>query len=455
MTAIGPAGIQLYTLREIVRRDMAGTLRDLGRIGYREVEFAGYHGHAPRDIREWLDHAGLSAPSAHVPIETLRTDLDAAISAAGVIGHRYLVLPWVPAPTTLDAWGELARECNRFGEACRAAGIGFAYHNHDFEFAPTGGRVPYDVLLEELDPELVAMELDLYWAVKAGRDPVALFGRHPGRFPLVHVKDMDAGQRMTEVGSGRIDFGRIFAHAGRAGVAHYFVEHDDPADPMASVRTSFVNLQSLLMTGAGAWTPLFAGDSLAAWRGYRRADLPAAWRVDDGLLAFVPVADSRERGDLISREQFGDFELEYEWRISPGGNSGVMWRVTEDAEAPWHTGPEQQVLDDDRHDDGKVASRRAGALYDLVDAPTGITHPVGEFNRARVIVRGTRHRLWLNDHLTADIDFATGAGKAALARSKFASLYGFARNPRGHIVLQDHGDAVWYRNVRIRELAPT
>jgi sugar phosphate isomerase/epimerase len=431
---------------------MAGTLHDIGRIGYGEVEFAGYHGHAPGDIRQWLARAGVSAPSAHVAIEILRTDLDAAISAARVIGHRYLVLPWVPAPTTLAAWRELARECNRFGEACRDAGIQFAYHNHDFEFAPTEGRIPYDILLEECDSELVKMELDVYWAVKAGRDPVELFERHPGRFPLVHVKDMDREQGMTEVGSGKIDFARIFAHAGRAGLTHYIVEHDDPADPMASVRASFNNLQSLLMTGANQWTTLFDGTSLDAWRGYGRDKVPGAWRTEDGLLAFSPVADLRERGHLISRAQFGDFELEYEWRISPGGNSGVMWRVSEDAESPWLTGPEQQVLDDDRHADGKVTSHRAGALYDLVDAPAGIARPLGEFNRARVVVRGTRHRLWLNDHLTADIDFASEAGKSAVARSKFASFPKFARNPHGHIVLQDHGDAVWYRNIRVREL---
>ena len=448
-------GVQLYTVRELVRRDMKGTLHDIGLIGYGEVEFAGYHGRAPRDIRQWLERAGLSATSAHVPIETLRTDLDAAIAAAGVIGHRYLVLPWVSAPTTLKGWSELARECNRFGRACRDVGIQFAYHNHDFEFAPLEGRIPYDVLLEECDPELVKMELDLYWAVKAGRDPVELFERHPGRFPLVHVKDMDRERGMTEVGSGVVDFGRIFANAKLAGLTHYFVEHDNPADPMASVRTSFKNLQSLLMTGATAWTMLFDGSSLDAWRGYRREEVPGAWKIEGGLLAFTPVADLRERGDLISRKRFGDFELEYGWRISPGGNSGVMWRVSEDAEAPWHTGPEQQVLDDDRHADGKVTSRRAGALYDLMEAPTGIARPVGEFNRARVIVRGTRHRLWLNDQLTADIDFAAEAGKSALARSKFAGFPMFARNPHGHIVLQDHGDAVWYRNIRIRELVST
>ena len=253
MTSPAYVGAQLYTVRDLVARDMESTLYDIGLIGYGEVEFAGYHGRKPADIRVWLDRAGISAPSAHIEIETLRTDLAGAIAAAKVIGHQYLILGWLPPPKTLAAWRELAGECNRFGEACRRAGLQFAYHNHDFEFGPVEGRIPYDILLEECDPALVKMQLDLYWAVKGGQDPVKLFERSPGRFPLVHVKDMaDMGgaQRMVDVGAGEIDFRRIFAHAGRAGLAHYIVEHDEPADPMASLRTSFDNLQALLLARA-------------------------------------------------------------------------------------------------------------------------------------------------------------------------------------------------------------
>lgn len=203
---------------------------------------------------------------------------------------------------------------------------------------------------------------------------------------------------------------------------------------------------------SGGWVALFDGTSLDGWRGYKKQAVPAAWKVEGNTLAFTPIADQGERGDIMTREQFGDFELEYEWRVSPAGNSGVMWRVTEELEYPWQTGPEQQVLDDARHSDGKLPSHRAGALYDLVDPPANITRPVGEFNQARIVARGSRVQLFLNGQQTADVDFKSEEGKRLLAGSKFKSMPRFAQNARGHIVLQDHGDPVWYRNIRVRAL---
>jgi hypothetical protein len=158
------------------------------------------------------------------------------------------------------------------------------------------------------------------------------------------------------------------------------------------------------------------------------------------------------RGDLLSKAQFGDFELEYEWRVAPGANSGVMWRVSEDQQFPWQTGPEQQVLDDERHPDGRIPTHRAGALYDLVTPPAGAARPVGEFNRARIVARGARVQLYLNGRPTADVDFAADTGRRLVAASKFKDMPRFAQNARGHIVLQDHGDSVWFRNVRVRRL---
>ncbi len=205
---------------------------------------------------------------------------------------------------------------------------------------------------------------------------------------------------------------------------------------------------------AQGWVVLLdaAPASLAAnWRGYKKPAVPANWRFEDGAASYVP-GEAPGRGDLVSRAQFGDFELEYEWRVAPGANSGVMWRVSEDRDFPWQTGPEQQVLDDERHPDGKIPSHRAGALYDLVVPPAGATRPVGEYNAARVVARGTRVQLFLNGRQTADVDFGAEAGRALVAKSKFAAMPGFARNPRGHLVLQDHGDRVWFRNVRVRPL---
>ena len=208
---------------------------------------------------------------------------------------------------------------------------------------------------------------------------------------------------------------------------------------------------------AAGWTVLFDGTSASLarhWRGYKRDTVPAAWRVEGGALAFVPVADKAQRGDLVSRDRFADFELRYRWRVAPGANSGVMWRVTEDQAFPWQTGPEQQILDDARHLDGKIPSHRAGALYDLVVPPAGLTRPVGRFNDARVVVRGGRAQLYLNGRQTADFDFASDSGRARVQASKFGVMPRFAQNASGHVVLQDHGDRVWFRDVRVRRLSP-
>ncbi len=206
-----------------------------------------------------------------------------------------------------------------------------------------------------------------------------------------------------------------------------------------------------------AWTVLFDGTpaSLAAnWRGYRRTDIPANWHVENGVLALTTGGDSAAHGDLVTREEYGDFDLEYEWRITPGGNSGVLYRVAETEPTTWQTGPEMQVLDDARHADGKLPSHRAGALYDLVAPPPGVTRPVGEFNRARIVMRGTHVRQYLNGRLTADLDFTSPRARALIAAGKWNAYPRYASQRSGHLALQDHGDAVAFRNIRVRRLGP-
>ena len=237
-------GLQLYTVRTLMEQDVPRTLERVAEIGYREVEFAGYYHYTPQELRQMLDNLGLSAPGTHVPYQALEEDLEATLETARVLGHRYVVVPWLPPEQrrTLDDYRRWAERFNRWGEACRAAGVQFAYHNHDFEFTATDGQVPYEVLLAETDPELVKMELDLYWITYAGRDPLTYLSQHPERFPLCHVKDMTADRQMTDVGQGTIDFAKIFA---QAQFRHYFVEHDRPEDPLASIQRSYAYLSHL------------------------------------------------------------------------------------------------------------------------------------------------------------------------------------------------------------------
>jgi sugar phosphate isomerase/epimerase len=243
-------GLQLYTVRAQLAADFEGTLARVAALGFREIEFAGYHGRSPAEVNAALRRHKLSAPSAHASTAELRDGLAKAIEAARTVGHRHLVLGYVPAEErrSLDDYRRLAETLNRAGERTRRAGIQLCYHNHDFEFGEVGGQIPYDLLLAETDARLVKMQLDLYWIAKAGRRAPDYFARHPGRFPSLHVKDMDSTARrhFTEVGRGVIDFKTIFAAAPRAGVRHYFVEQDETfGSPFDSVKASLEYLKQL------------------------------------------------------------------------------------------------------------------------------------------------------------------------------------------------------------------
>ncbi len=244
--ALDRIGIQLYTVRKLMARDAAGTLEKLAGIGYEEVEFAGLFGKSAREMRVLIDRYGLTAPSSHIGTAEMRGDWERTLADAATLGQSYITCAWIDErERTLNGYREIAALFNRSGEAARKAGLQLCYHNHDFEFARLGDTVPYDLLLRECDPNLVKMEMDIYWLVKGGRDPLEYFQWYPGRFPLVHVKDMDASGRMADVGNGVIGFRGIFERAKQAGIEHYFVEHDEPKDPIASARASYEYLRTL------------------------------------------------------------------------------------------------------------------------------------------------------------------------------------------------------------------
>ncbi len=243
-------GLQLYTLRDAMAKDVEGTLDQVAKIGYKEVEFAGYFDRTPAQIKAKLKALGLKSPSTHTQLMQLKNSWQATLDTAAAIGHTWVVLAWLSPQERggLDDYKALADLLNTSGEAARKHGLRLAYHNHDFEFVPTDGGVPFEAMLERADPKLVEFELDLYWATKAGRDPVELFTKHPGRFPLVHVKDMDStpASGITEVGHGKIDFKRIFAKSKTAGIKHYFVEQDvTPGSPFDSIKFSYDYVKAL------------------------------------------------------------------------------------------------------------------------------------------------------------------------------------------------------------------
>lgn len=261
-------GIQLYSLRRLLPEGDRGAVRRmfnwLGRAGYTEVEMAGYYGFNARQVRNWLDDAGLRAVSGH---DALNVDAAngqwenayaKALEDANTLGQRFTGFAWHPGPHTVERYKYLAERFNRAGAMAAAAGLQFFYHNHDFEFAnkQPDGTPLYDILLNETDANLVKFELDLYWIIVGGENPLDYLGRDPARYPLYHVKDKTWKDRPNEqdwedVGPGSIDFPDIFAAGqGRRVDKHYIVEHDNPplshpGDPEAEYKTAQAGLNYL------------------------------------------------------------------------------------------------------------------------------------------------------------------------------------------------------------------
>jgi hypothetical protein len=199
---------------------------------------------------------------------------------------------------------------------------------------------------------------------------------------------------------------------------------------------------------AGAWRVLFDGTTLDAWRGYRRPDVPAGWSVVDGTLA-----KSRPVADIVSKDEFGDFELEIEWKIGEAGNSGIFYRGTEEYDHIYWSAPEYQLLDDVKASDNKSRLTCAGAAYGLYPSPEGHLKPVGEWNRTRIVVKGAHVEHWLNDSRLLEYEFWSDDWEKLVKPSKFGAWPNYGRAKRGHIAMQgDHNGVLAFRNIRIREL---
>ncbi|MEN3340457.1 MAG: hypothetical protein V7647_4133 [Acidobacteriota bacterium] len=210
---------------------------------------------------------------------------------------------------------------------------------------------------------------------------------------------------------------------------------------------------------AAGWKLLFDGKTTNGWRGYHATTFPAkGWAVEDGAIKRVGKGEKPGTGgDIITTGEYGNFELALDWKLSPGGNSGIKYLITESADGTGHSGVgyEMQILDDERHPDAKLGvngNRTAGALYDLIAPSTHAARPIGEWNQARVVVRGRHVEHWLNGQRVVQFEIGSPEMKALIAKSKYKDIKGFGEATSGHILLQDHGDEVSFRNIKIRQL---
>ncbi|WP_369012621.1 sugar phosphate isomerase/epimerase family protein [Flavobacterium anhuiense] len=248
-------GLQLYTLRDELPKDVKGTLEKVAKAGYTTVETYGFSikdqfwGLTPKELKKILDDNGLKAVSGHYNLGSFLYDgntaeLIAAIEAAKVLKNEFLTVPWIDEPfrRSIEDYKKIAARVNEAAEMCKKAGLKLAYHNHDFEFKKYDGVTGYEILLKETDKDLVYFELDLYWVVHSGNDPLKLFKENPGRFKMWHVKDKDKNNNdlNTEVGSGTIDFKPFFSEAKQSGMVHFFVEQENnfASNSFNSIQTS-------------------------------------------------------------------------------------------------------------------------------------------------------------------------------------------------------------------------
>ncbi|MBN2091376.1 sugar phosphate isomerase/epimerase [candidate division KSB1 bacterium] len=244
-------GLQVLTIKPEIEKDYIKALEQVAEIGYHTLEMGNFYGPSLVEFKNLLQKLGLKVLAGGGAIGNLQTDLDKMIQDSHDLGKKYLLCywPWTDSPEnkTLDDWKRMAESLNHIGKKVKQAGLVFGYHNHDLEFKITEGQIPYNIILDNTDPDLVAMQIDLYWIKKGNQEPIPYFEKYPGRFPLWHVKDMDntPERSFACVGQGIIDFPAIFAKADLAGMQHLWVEHDKPENPMECARVSFEYLKNL------------------------------------------------------------------------------------------------------------------------------------------------------------------------------------------------------------------
>jgi sugar phosphate isomerase/epimerase len=248
--SLSQVGLQLYTVRDAMAKDLDGTLAADAAAGYKLVETAGMYGKSAGDLRAAFDKHGIRTVSGHYPLADLESAPETVFTTAKTLGQEWVTVPWLdPSLRTAETFGSLPGRLNKLGEAARTNGMKLAYHNHDFEFQNYGASTTVmERLLANTDPALVSFELDGYWAFKAGNAPADLVARYPNRFTLLHLKDSTAApeKAFADVGKGVIDFRRFIAAAQRNGVKYAFVERDVAPDPIASIKASHDYLASVL-----------------------------------------------------------------------------------------------------------------------------------------------------------------------------------------------------------------
>jgi inosose dehydratase len=478
-------------------------IEDVAAVGFTGIQLRSNilpeFGDKPAALRELLAKHGLtmvafSSGNMRIDPSVEKEELEKHTRHARFVrdvGGLYLQLtderPKDRAVTAAD-YKRMGGLLTELGKRTADLGIPLGYHNHMNNL----GERPEEVraVLDSADPRYVKLELDTAHYQQGGGDPVRAVKEYRDRLLFLHIKDLQSpapgasgdlsrSYRFVELGRGKVNLKGVFAALEEISFKGWAVVEldrvpDDARTPKESAEIARKYVEGLgyrmsrsvqendaalpnQLTDAerrAGWSLLFDGRTLDGWRGYNRADAAATrWKTEGGLLTVDPADGNDTRGalDLITQETFDSFELSVEWRISPGGNSGIKYFVLEDRDAA--IGHEFQIIDDERHPDAKVGPKRqTAAFYDVLAAGNRPLRPAGSFNIARVVVHGGHVEHWLNGTRVLQYELGSPALQAAIEGSKFKGIERFGKPQKGHILLQDHGDRVWYRNVKIRRI---
>ena len=478
VSALGFPGIQLRSNILESYRDRPGALRDLLQT-------------------HRLTMVALSSGNVRIDPAAEKTEIEKHVGHAKFVkdvGGLYLQLTDERPkgrPIVAEDYKRLGKLLAEIGKRTADLGVPIGFHNHMNNLGERPDEVRW--ILDAADPRYVKLQLDTAHYQQGGGDPVKAVKEYRDRLIFLHIKDLESpvpegtghqsqSYRFVELGRGKVDFKGVFAALDEIGFKGWAVVEldrvpDQSRTPKEAGAISKTFLEGLGFTvgtsrstsnGDGAsdganqltdaekragWMLLFDGRTLDGWRGYKRPDGSGTrWSVTtDGMLAVAPNDGKDTRGalDLISKTTFDRFELTFEWKVSPGGNSGVKYFVLEDMDSA--IGHEYQIIDDSKHPDAAIGpERQTAAFYDVLAASNRPMKPAGEFNHSRIVVIGPKVEHWLNGVRVLEYELDSPALRAAIEDSKFKGVARFGKLQKGHILLQDHGDQVWYRNIKIR-----
>jgi inosose dehydratase len=469
-------------------------IREIAEVGFRAIQLrspiVAQFGDKPQELRALLDKhrltmVALSSGNMRLDPAVERDEMEKHTRHARFVrdaGGLYLQMtderPKGRTVTPGD-YKRLGHLLTELGKRTADLGVPIGYHNHMNNL----GERPDEVrrILDAADPRFVKLQLDTAHYQMGGGDPVAAVKEYRDRLLFLHIKDLETpvpgatgdlsrSYRFVELGRGRVNLKGVFDQLAAVSFKGWAVVEldrvpDNARTPKQSAHICRTYLEGLgfdidtphvrppaSAASAAGWISLFDGKTLHGWRGYKRDDARATrWKVEDGMLTVEPATGQDTRGalDLITRDTYDTFEMSFEWRIAPGGNSGVKYFVLEDRDAA--IGHEYQIIDDERHPDAKTGPKRqTSAFYDVLPAEHVPLKPAGEFNHSRIVVSKQTVEHWLNGTCVLRYELGSPGLAAAIDESKFKGIERFGKLQAGHILLQDHGDRVWYRNIRIR-----